>query len=184
MDADIFALVGKYGFRNLHTRLSEIMASEYEYLKTQFEVRIPEPVPLALTNTIEPAPVQKKVKKVRKQTVKADSDVVVSANPEVKDVIVVAASERQGYRDPKEIKLFQKTAEEAKYQENISAGIELYQVLTKDNLKQWIEVEGRTYAWVAREKAGCAETQVAATAQMMGIKSSISKKRGIIMSGK
>jgi hypothetical protein len=51
-------------------------------------------------------------------------------------------------------------------------------------LKQWVEVEGRTYAWVAREKAGCAETQVAATAQMMGIKSTISKKRGIIMAGK
>ena len=81
------------------------------------------------------------------------------------------------------VKEYQKKAEEAKRRENDSLGIQVHTVLTKENLKQWVEEEGRTYAWVAREKAGCADTQVAATAQMMGIKSKISKKRGMIMSG-
>jgi hypothetical protein len=82
------------------------------------------------------------------------------------------------------MKEYQKKAEEDKRKENEAAAIQLHQILTKENLKQWVETEGRTYAWVAREKAGCPETQVAATAQMMGIKSKISKRRGIMMGGK
>jgi len=96
---------------------------------------------------------------------------------------VVAPVERQGFRDPKEVKAFQKAAEEAKHKENVAAGIDVSKILTKENLKQWIEQEGHTYAWVAREKAGCPDTQVAATAQMMGVKSKISKRRGIVMGG-
>ena len=87
-----------------------------------------------------------------------------------------------GFRDPKEIKAYQKEQEEKKRLENEAQGLDPSKVLTKDNLKQWIEVEGHTYAWVAREKAGCSDTQVSATAQMLGIKSKISKKRGIMMS--
>ena len=83
-----------------------------------------------------------------------------------------------------EMKEFQKTEEEKKRKENEEAGIELSQVLTKENLKQWIEIEGHTYAWVAREKAGCKESQIAATAQMMGIKSRITKKKALIMAGR
>ena len=106
---------------------------------------------------------------------------IVSEVPEIKDIIVVSPVERQGFRDPKEIKAFQKAAEEAKHKENVAAGIDVSQILTKENLKQWIEQEGHTYAWVAREKAGCPDTQVAATAQMMGVKSKISKRRGMLI---
>ena len=81
------------------------------------------------------------------------------------------------------MKEFQKNAVEAKKKENEAAGLSPSDFLTKENLKQWIEDEGRTYAWVAREKAGCPETQVAATAQMMGLKSRISKKIGRVMTG-
>ena len=192
MDTDIYALVGKYGFKSLHVRLSEIMREEYQYLQTQFQT-----VPQVLA-TAPPAPTPTvAVKKAKKQKVKAPVNTIapaavknepdVLAQPdatEIKDIIVSAPLERGGFRDPKEMKVYQKDAEEAKRKENDAAGIQLFQILTKDNLKQWVEVEGRTYAWVAREKAGCAETQVAATAQMMGIKSTISKKRGIIMAGK
>jgi hypothetical protein len=192
MDTDIYALVGKYGFKNLHTRLSEIMREEYQYLQTHFQV-----VADVAVVSPSPAPVAPLVeKKVRKQKVKfaANTQIPAAVNnepevlaqpevPEIKDIIVTAPSDR-GFRDPKEMKAYQKEAEEVKRKENETAGVQLFQILTKDNLKQWVEVEGRTYAWVAREKAGCAETQVAATAQMMGIKSTISKKRGIIMAGK
>jgi hypothetical protein len=192
MDTDIYALVGKYGFKALHSRLSEIMREEFQYLQTQFQ-NVPQVLPTA---PLAPAP-PAAVKKAKKQKVKAPVNTVapapvknepeVLAQPdatEIKDIIVTAPLERGGFRDPKEMKAYQKDAEEAKRKENDAAGIQLFQILTKDNLKQWVEVEGRTYAWVAREKAGCAETQVAATAQMMGIKSKISKKRGIIMAGK
>jgi hypothetical protein len=80
------------------------------------------------------------------------------------------------------MKEFQKNAVEAKRKENELAGLTPSDFLTKENLRQWIEEEGKTYAWVAREKAGCPETQVAAQAQMMGLKSRISKKLGRIIS--
>lgn len=194
MDQDIFAVVGKYGFKAVHSRLNEIMRNEYQYLREQFEVTAPvealRPIELPI-NTI----VTEKQKKPRKQHVKKVkfnsptpvpvlvAEPVVSETPQVKDVIVMAPVDRQVFRDPKEVKAFQKASEEAKHKENLTAGIEISHVLTKDNLKKWVEDEGRTYAWVAREKAGCPDTQVAAMAQMMGIKSGISKRRGIVMSG-
>ena len=190
MDQDILALVGKYGFKALHSRLNEIMRDEFEYLKSQFQTAKP------LVQQDEPAQIIPAVqqpivtqKKARKQNVKKDkpptlvAEPVISEVPEVKDVIVMTPVDRQGFRDPKEVKAFQKAAEEAKHNENVAAGIEVSQILTKDNLKQWVEQEGHTYAWVAREKAGCPDTQVAAMAQMMGIKSKISKHRGILMGG-
>lgn len=188
MDQDIFALVGKYGFKNLHTRLTEIMKSEYEYLKNQFTLA---PAVQAVENVqvqAQPQPHSEKPTGKRKYTKKSQvqveqtpvEQVTVSESPEIKDVLVVAPVQNT-YRDPKEIKAFQKSSEEERHKLNQQAGIQLSQVLTKENLKQWIEVEGHTYAWVAREKAGCPDTQVAATAQMMGVKSTFSKKRAMMM---
>ena len=140
------------------------------------------PVPL-------PKPVKVRKQKVKKAAVEPlQNEVVTLSLPtpdtvEIKDVIVNMA-DKSGFRDPKEMREFQKAGEEAKRKENEVAGIQLFQILTKENLKKWIEDEGHTYAWVAREKAGCADTQVAAQAQMMGIKSKISKKRGMIIAGK
>ena len=194
MDTDIYALVAKYGFKSLHMRLVEIMREEYTYFQTQFQAPATEvksvSVPAVVLEHSEP-----RVKKPRKsratKEVKAkvpvtetiSENVTLSLeNPEIKDVIVTTTEKTQ-FRDPKEVKEFQKNAEDAKRKENQEAGLELSQILTKENLKKWIEEEGHTYAWVAREKAGCPDTQVAATAQMMGIKSKISKKRGILMRG-
>lgn len=190
MDQDIFALVSKYGFKALHSRLNEIMRTEFEYLKGQFDVaptETPQPQPLQqLQQPQQTQPPVKISKKGRKPYTKKSKAVpvtepVVSEVQEIKDVIVVSPVERQGFRDPKEVKAFQKAAEQEKHKENVAAGIDVSKILTKDNLKQWIEQEGHTYAWVAREKAGCPDTHVAATAQMMGVKSKISKRRGIVM---
>jgi hypothetical protein len=180
MDADIYALVAKYGFKNLHIRLEEIMRDEYAYFQTKFQA----PGPLVVNEIVQEIPVlQKKVRKVRTKAPVQASEVqevqVSSDNTEVKDVIV----SEKAFRDPKEMKEFQRCAVEAKRKENEAAGLEPSHFLTKDNLRQWIEVDGHTYAWVAREKSGCPEAQVSATAQMMGIKSKISQKKGRIMTG-
>lgn len=180
MDADIYALVAKYGFKNLHIRLEEIMREEYNYFQTKFQA----PIPLVVNEIVHEAPVvQKKVRKVKakpSEVQPVSQEVQVSSdNAEVKDVIV----SEKAFRDPKEIKEFQRLAVEAKKKENEAAGLEPSHFLTKDNLRQWIEVDGHTYAWVAREKSGCPEAQVSATAQMMGIKSKISQKKGRIMTG-
>jgi hypothetical protein len=164
-----------------------MMKSEYAYLSKIFQVQ-----PIQV-QAIQPAPAQlptapvkkeKKVKKVKvvKPQVEQEAVDTLVLEEEIKEVVV--SNPNPAYRDPKEIKEFQKAEEEKKRKENEEAGIELSQILTKENLKQWIEVEGHTYAWVAREKAGCKEAQIAATAQMMGIKSRITKKKALIMSGR
>jgi len=191
MDADIYALVAKYGYKNLHVRLEELMREEYTYFCLKFQAT---PVPLNRSvlplqeKMVQEIPLPKKkerklrVKKPVQTSELQSEDVQLSLeNVEMKDVIV-RVSEKT-FRDPKEMKEFQKTAVEAKRKENEAAGFQPSHFLTKENLKQWIEDEGQTYAWVAREKAGCPEAQVSATAQMMGIKSRISKKMGRTMTG-
>lgn len=185
MDQDIYALVAKYGFKNLHIRLEEIMRDEYAYFQTKFQAPLP-----ALKEVVPKKPTKLRSKKqgpskaVEQTEATVQSEVVVqSEEVEVKDVIVTVSEKANNFRDPKEMKEFQKNAVEAKKKENEAAGLSPSDFLTKENLKQWIEDEGRTYAWVAREKAGCPETQVAATAQMMGLKSRISKKIGRVMTG-
>jgi len=186
MDTDIYALVAKYGYKNLHIRLTELMREEYLYFQKQFE-----PVNTIKEVVTQELPVVKRKTKVRVKTPIATSEVrevtedvqLSSDDLELKDVIVTVVEKTNNFRDPKEMKEYQKNAVDAKRKENQAAGLKPTDFLTKENLKQWIEDEGRTYAWVAREKAGCPETQVAAQAQMMGLKSRVSKKMGRTMTG-
>jgi hypothetical protein len=191
MDTDIYALVAKYGYKNLHVRLEELMREEHAYFCLKFQAT---PVPLNRSvlplqeKLVQEIPLPKKkerklrVKKPVQTSEVQSEDVQLSLeNVEMKDVIVTVSEKT--FRDPKEMKEFQKAAVEAKQKENEAAGLQPSHFLTKENLKQWIEDEGQTYAWVAREKAGCPENQVSATAKMMGIKSRISKKLGRIITG-
>jgi hypothetical protein len=184
MDTDIYALVAKYGYKNLHVRLEELMREEYAYFCLKFQqVAVKQPEIKELQEVSLPKKERKvRVKKPVQTSELQSEDVQLSLeNVEMKDVIV-SVSEKT-FRDPKEMKEFQRVAVEAKRKENEAAGLQPSHFLTKENLKQWIEDEGKTYAWVAREKAGCPEAQVSATAQMMGIKSKISKKMGRTMTG-
>ena len=193
LDNDIFSLLGRYGMKRVHSKLLEIMKDEYAYLQSQFQVApVTAPITAPTPPTLPDPPVVKKVRKPRaKKIVNPGPEVLSSVEPEniffpeeapeIKEVVVVAPPDK---RDPKEWKEYQKKAEEAKHKENESLGLQLHTILTKENLKKWVEEEGQSYAWVAREKAGCPDTQVAATAQMMGIRSKVTKKRGMILSGK
>ena len=92
-----------------------------------------------------------------------------------------APAEKSKFRSPAEVKRFQKEAESKKRAELDAKGITVASLMTRDNLKKWIEDEGRTFAWVAREMIGCADTLVSTMARNYGIQSNISKKRGMIM---
>jgi CRISPR/Cas system CSM-associated protein Csm4 (group 5 of RAMP superfamily) len=189
IEAEIRKLVSSYGYQYVNDTLQLMMRNEYIYLSKLFQTTVT-PVsvsPIPAIDVSQPTIAGKKQKKVKKVKVVSQPKVEELTNSlvleeEIKEVVVTKPTPT--YRDPKEIKEFQKVEEEKKRKENEEAGIELSQILTKENLKQWIEVEGHTYAWVAREKAGCKESQIAATAQMMGIKSRITKKKALIMAGR
>ena len=188
IESELRKLVSSYGYQVVNDTLQSMMKTEYAYLSKLFQVAQPQLVipapstPVAVT--VVPVKKQKKIKKVKIIDEPKSEELVdtLVLKEEIKEVVV--SNPNPAYRDPKEMKEFQKTEEEKKRKENEEAGIELSQILTKENLKQWIEVEGHTYAWVAREKAGCKESQIAATAQMMGIRSRITKKKALIMSGR
>jgi len=214
IESEIRKLVSSYGYQYVNDTLQSMMKIEYAYLSKLFQTTPPPIIvtPIATALVSQPTATVKKQKKVKK--VKAIDQPKVTEpkvnepkvnepkvnepkvnepkvtehintlvlDEEIKEVVVTNPT--AAYRDPKEMKEFQKIEEEKKRKENEGLGIELSQILTKDNLKQWIEIEGHTYAWVAREKAGCKESQIAATAQMMGIKSRITKKKALIMAGR
>jgi len=194
LDADLGSLIGVYGYKDIHTKLTEFMKDDFTFLRSIFEqpvTPIPALQPALQNKIVMPILTPQKIKRKYQKRVKFEETVAepvvnsaITETPEVKDIIVTSVVADKQYRDPREIKAFQKAAEESKARENLANGVQISDVLTSANLKKWIEEEGRTYAWVAREKSGCPETQVAATAQMMGVKSKISKKRGIIMAGK
>ena len=184
LDSELRKLVSMYGYQKLNNSLQSMMKIEYEYLSKVFQQSIVQtvvPVVSTVNKVVKPTKV-KKVKQIKLTPVQETSIEEPLNTFIVKDEIKEVIVSNTGFRDPKDMKEFQKSEEEKKRKENEEAGIELSQILTKENLKQWIEVEGHTYAWVAREKAGCKESQVAASAQMMGIKSKISKKKALIMS--
>ena len=201
MESDLRLVIAKYGYRATYEDFQNIMSDDYAFLHTlHSSTSQPSSHPV---NEV----VQVEVQKQRKQKVKK----VVESVPEIKSVTVqgltnslfgVAEQEiptvisevsdtvkevnvntegRPVFKDSKEQKQWQKDQEDAKRRENEANGLTHANILTRENLKKWIEEEGKTYAWVAREKAGCPETQVAATAQMMGIKSKITKRRGMMM---
>lgn len=190
IDHYLNSLIGYYGFKKVHTRLLEMMKDEYEYLHSQFQQPSVVTTPLPsepIAEVVEVAEKKKTRKPRAKKPVKSEPvntlvpEVPVELeSPEIKEVVLVPPN----LGDPKGWKEYQKKAEETKRKENDALGIQVHAILTRENLKKWVEEEGQSYAWVAREKAGCPQEQVAATAQMMGIKSKVTKKRGMILSGK
>jgi hypothetical protein len=60
--------------------------------------------------------------------------------------------------------------EDKKRKELEEKGISPKTLLTKENLKKWIEEEGRTYSYIAREFIGCRDSEVSAAAKLWGIK--------------
>jgi hypothetical protein len=103
----------------------------------------------------------------------------VISQPEVNTL--EAPVEKGKFRSPAEVKRYQKEAEAKKRTELDAKGITVASLMTRDNLKKWIEDEGHTFAWVAREMIGCSDTLVSSMAKNYGIQSNISKKRGIVM---
>ena len=67
------------------------------------------------------------------------------------------------------MKIWQKEQEDKKRKENEDKGINIKDLLTKENLKKWIEEEGRTYSYISREYVGCKDSEVSATAKAFGI---------------
>jgi hypothetical protein len=177
-------LAAKHSFMKVHTELLALMKEEYAALKGFFDAgaeapkrkRIVEvPVPVAVEEEI-PAKVLANTKiRIIKKAPPPPSAPPPSAEP--KDV---PPQEPKVRMDSRELKAWQKEQEGKKLAELTAAGINPETLLTAESIKRWIEDEGRTFAYVAREYVGLPEATVADFAKGHGVKSKISKSRAIL----
>ena len=179
MEEEITSLIAKYGIRDVHSFILNYMEKEYKYLKKIFEAKTSE------AKTSEAKPVEKEeIKKIIQSnpvvtTKKYDNPVLVEKTNEIIDIEeekeleldeVKEVKEEGKWKDPKELKTWQKEQEEKKFLENKGKGIKKTDLLTKENLTKWLLEEGRTFSYISREYIGCKDTEVSAAAKLWGIK--------------
>ena len=198
---DLRVIIASHGLENVYTALNEYMQHEYEFLTRLLNtpaVQQPQPVIQQQPTehqqqSIDAILTPTKVKNV-KITVKKSvpEPVLAELQPTPVENTMVQPAQAQPaqspnenkFRNPTEMKEFQRIAVEKKHAELQAQGVSSASILTKENLKKWVEDEGNTYAWVAREKAGVSESEVSTLAKSYGIISKISKKRGMIIAQK
>ena len=195
---DLRYLIAAHSLKGVHEALQELMAEEYAFLSSVFQKGAPVTVPVAPLGEnvmVEPevvaAPLnQKKLKVTVKKAAETPApapiqEPVVVAEPAVtQEQECVEPVRPEIQHTPQEMKKYQKEAEAKKHAELVAQGIDFRTILTKENLKKWLEDEERTYSWVAREKAGCPDTQVAAIAKSFQIQNKNTKKRAMMMARK
>ena len=164
----------KHTYMEMYRELMVMMKNEYDELHTLFAtVKVkptsaptPTPAPAstpAPTPTPAPAP---------------DATVLHEQEPQPdhQTKVVVVGQES----DSKKMKLWQKEQEQKKLAELQAAGVVPETLLTVDNVRQWVEKEAKTYAYVAREYLGMPEAKVAEFGKKNGILSQMSKKRAVV----
>jgi len=149
---ELNVLIGKYGIRDVNKALQTRMKEDYEYLKSLFVKE------------------EKKVEKLEKVEKKIEViEVDTEPSIEIKQEAPVVEVKEKKFKDSKEQKAWQKEQEEKKFKENEAKGIKPKDLLTKENLKKWIEEDNRTYSYIAREYIGCKDSEVSAMAKALGI---------------
>jgi len=189
MEEEITSLIAKYGIRDVHSFILNYMEKEYKYLKKIFETKQNE-IKISEIKISEIKPlVKEELKKIIPTNnvitaKKYDNPVVIEKTNEIIELEEVEEEEKESeqtektngikeegkWKDPKELKVWQKEQEEKKFLENKAKGIKKTDLLTKENLKKWLLEEGRTFSYISREYVGCKDTEVSAAAKLWGIK--------------
>lgn len=200
-------LIAEHGVREVYTTLNEYMRQEYTFLTEVFGPKVSSvPMILQESihyikhdikhdTKVPPKNIKVKVRKAQEEPSSVAGVIsvpvpvavpvlapVLAAVPVPVPVPVHIETETETelekkFRNPLEVKAYQKAAMDAKHAELTAAGIKGETLLTKENLTQWLLSEGHTYAWISREKTGCPESKVAEVARTLGIKSAITRRR-------
>lgn len=153
---DLSMLIATYGIRDIHMALMSRMETDYHYLKKIMEKE---------EKKVKPVEVKEVKKEVKPIEVKEEVN-EVETNEEVEDK---DKDKDKKYRDPKEMKAWQKEQEENKRKENEAKGIKPKDLLTKENLQKWYGEEGRTFSYISREYVGCKDTEVSSAVKLYSI---------------
>jgi hypothetical protein len=125
-----------------------------------------------------------RIRVVKRPVADAPTEETVTVVVQREDAVSVA-SVISGDREKKaQMKKEQTEKEGEKYRELVSKGIDPESLLTKENLKKWIDTDGLTYAQIARDHVGLSALQVSNIAKGFGFKSIIAKKRAMFLAAK
>jgi hypothetical protein len=186
-------MAAKHSYMKVHTELLALMKEEYTTLKAFFEPGTPKkkgtaPAPLASPTPAPPAlapapaPVPAPLAPAQAQPQEEVSTKFL-ANTKIRIIKDAGSPESVSTKmSSKDLKAWQKEQEGKKLAELTAAGITPESLLTAESIKRWIEEEGRTFAYVAREYVGLPEDKVADFAKKHDVKSKISKSRAILSS--
>jgi hypothetical protein len=97
-------------------------------------------------------------------------DNIGNENPVVQPNDEADETSSQGSKKGDQYKQKQRAEQKQKRAENVAKGIEPESLLTKENLEQWIVVEGKTCAHIAAKIVGCKEEEVSSLAKVYKIK--------------
>lgn len=204
-------LMTQYSSQEIHATLQQIFRDDYEYYQTLFsQAQIhtqtqtqteaepqPQPQPqqesqpTPLTPTDE-TPISNttklrsdtRIRVVKRPVADAPTEETVAVVVQREDAVSVASA-ISGDREKKaQMKKEQTEKEGEKYRELVSKGIDPESLLTKENLKKWIDTDGLTYAQIARDHVGLSALQVSNIAKGFGFKSIIAKKRAMFLAAK
>jgi len=191
----------QYTAKDIHESLQTIFHEDYAFFQSLYEVRVnnlmPPPTittPVSLSPPVNPqqtqvpeqteAPISNTTKLRPDTKIRIVKRPIAEAEAEAVEESVVIPNDEEVSSDrgkKAQLKREQTDKEATKFKELQAKGIDPETLLTKDNLKKWIEVENLTYAQIARDHVGLSAMQVSTTAKAFGFKSMISKKRAIIL---
>ena len=201
-------LISKSSSAQVYKALADIFNEEYSFLhkffvdakdakgakdKKERKEKKDVPVEAAPVNTEEQttaspsAPASAKPDRIRSDAKvivmkkPADPEDLLDTHPPQNDATIHTES---GFRDPKDIKKWQKEQEDKKAAELRAEGVNPTTLLTEANLRKWIVDEKKTFAAIAREYVGLSDVIISAEAKKYGLQSDTSKRRMMIAKAK
>ena len=194
-------LVLEFSPKQVHDTMMKMFKQDHVFYQTLFCEKesnivqhspLPKQPPPSNTQTTDILPTRKEAKKVivvRKQepvqTLHLKPEEVDDTTSE-KTIDESTLLKLEGDAEDKQIVIAakQKEKEEETHARLVSEGVNPETLLTKENLKEWVEVKKYNFAYIARELVGLTQNQVRFAAKAFNIQSPITERRKRIVGGK
>jgi hypothetical protein len=178
----------------IYTTMRSIFQEDYTFYQTIFDAPFPDPEPFvpvapAPAAPVPAAPAAPEEEFQQPPALRANTKIRIVKKP-VEDPLpeqqpLHPTTDTTSEREKKtQIKKEQNEKVEKKFQELQSKGVDSYSLLTKDNLKKWVDTDKLTYTQIARDHVGLPADEIATIAKGFGIQSHIAKKRAVIIAGR
>ena len=173
-------------YQNFFAVPARAPAQTQAQVPVQVPVQVPAQVPAQAQVVVQAVPLaQFQVAQEDTKVTRIKPDTKIRIVKEVEPVKVAESTLTQSEREKKaQIKREQSEKVAEKNAALVQANIDPESLLTKANLKKWVETDGLTYTQIARDHVGLHADYIAGVAKSFNLQSPIAKKRAQIIAGK